>query len=67
MKPQLVKNKDTGMLALQISQGSHSATLDLPSDFKDWPPDRKEIFIERFVHEATKNLKMKSPFKRKFR
>ncbi len=62
MKPQLVKNKDTGALALQIMQGSHAATLELPPDFKDWPQDRKDIFVERFVNEAQKNLKVKSSF-----
>lgn len=65
MTPQLVKNKDTGALALQVTQGSHSATLELPADFKDWEEARKSVFIERFVTAVKKNLKIKSPYKRR--
>lgn len=64
MTPKLVKDRVTGKLCLQVVTGKHSATIELPDDFNDWPEARKENFIAMFVNESAKNLKLKSPYKR---
>ncbi len=67
MKPQLVKDKETGQLCLQLSMGAQTATIPLPPDFKDWEPARKEHFFEQFVIQASKTLKKRQPYNRRIK
>ncbi len=64
MIPRLVTDKDTGKLCAQICEGKNAATITLPDDFMKWEEPRRENFLEMFVKEAAKNLKVRKPFRR---
>ncbi len=54
--PQLVKDKETGKLCMQIKLGGYMAVLPLPDDFHSWPEARKQNFYEMVTSEMKSNL-----------
>lgn len=56
LKSQLVRDRDTGDLCLQLYHGSFMATLPLPHGFGQWEEDRQKSFIEEASREMTQGL-----------
>lgn len=54
--PQLVRDKETGKLCMQIKLSGYVATLPLPDDFGSWAEERKQNFYEMVTCEMKSNL-----------
>ncbi len=68
LTPQLVVDKETGKLCMQIRMGVYTATAEIPEDIKSWPALERESFFEKMVPEMVTELhEMRRIDQRKFR
>lgn len=56
LTPQLVIDKETGKLCMQVKLGPFTATATLPDDFRKWNAIERSDYIEKIVPEMITEL-----------